>query len=216
MKSAPFRFFAAFVALLCFAIVSPCRATLVTFDDLSETGSGSFLANGYQGLNWSYWGVNNAILFTNVLPHLFAGAPSNGLSGNYYGMVSASNVTFNASGLPVDIDSPSNFNFQSAYLTGEWNSNLNIEVQGFNGSTMLYDTTVVVSATSPTLFTFDYLNINDLHFDASGGEPAFGTASGAAFVMDNFDFDFVPEPSSFLLTAAGALMLCAVVKRKRE
>jgi hypothetical protein len=140
-----------------------------------------------------------------------------GLDGTYYAVVSASNVVFNAVGNPTEIDSPStNFNFLSAYLTGAWNSNLNIEVQGFNGPTMLYDTTVVASATSPTLFAFNYLNIDRLYFNSFGGQSAgFPYGGGSNFEMDNFTFDFVPEPSSFLLTAAGALMLWPVVKRRR-
>ena len=137
-------------------------------------------------------------------------------TGYNYGMVTPSNVAFNAGGYPAQIDSPgTNFNFLSAYLTGAWNSNLNIEVQGFNGATLLYDTTVVASATSPTLFTFNYLNVDRLAFNSSGGQYAGFGSSGEQFVMDNFDFEFVPEPSAFLLTAAGALMLWSVIKRKQ-
>jgi hypothetical protein len=44
---------ATFLALFALMSVVAYSQTLVTFDDLSETGSGSFLANGYQGLNWS-------------------------------------------------------------------------------------------------------------------------------------------------------------------
>jgi hypothetical protein len=33
--------------------------------------------------------------------------------------------------------------------------------------------------------------------------------------MDNFTFEFVPEPSSLLLTVAGALLLWPLLKRKR-
>ncbi len=196
-------------------MISVGWATLVTFDDLSETGSGEFLSSPYQGLIWNDVFCNNAILYTNVLAHaFFPGAPTNGLSGDYYGMVSVSNVAVMETG--SEIDSPStNFNFLSAYLTGYWNSNENIEVQGFSGVTLVYDTTVVANATSPTLFTFDYQNINRLYFISSGGQPAFGVDFGGAFVMDNFDFTLVPEPSSLLLATVGALLLCPLLKRKR-
>jgi len=33
--------------------------------------------------------------------------------------------------------------------------------------------------------------------------------------MDNFMFEFIPEPSSLLLTALGAVTLWAFLKRKR-
>ena len=140
-----------------------------------------------------------------------------GTNGYYYGMVSAPNVAFNDWGGPAEIDSPgTNFNFLSAYLTGAWNDNLNIEVQGFNGTNLLYDQTVVASATNPTLFAFNYLDIDSLTFNSFGGQkdPAFPPGGGAQFAMDNMSFEFVPEPSTVLLAALGALALYAFLKRK--
>jgi hypothetical protein len=134
-------------------------------------------------------------------------------------MVSVSNVAFNGFGGAAEIGSSTNFSFLSAYLTGAFNSNLNIEVEGFRGGALLYDTTVVASATSPTLFTFDYLNIDRLYFNAFGGQDAgFPVSQGAGdahFAMDDFSFEFIPEPSSLLLTTGGVLMLWALVRRKR-
>jgi len=93
---------------------------------------------------------------------------------------------------------------------------LNIEVQGFIGVTSLYDTTVVVSATSPTLFTFNFLNIDRLRFTSSGGQDVgFPSGFGETFAMDNFTFELVPEPSALLLATAGALLLCSLLKLKR-
>ena len=214
MKLGPFIFSIACFTLLTFSINSTSWGTLITFDDLNETGSGAFFSyqyQGYQGLIWSNILCNNAVLFTNVAPHL--GWPANGLTGDYYGMVSPSNV---ASVITGEIDSPgTNFNFLSAHLTGFGNSNLNIEVQGFRGGSLLYDTTVVASATSPTLFTFDYLDVDRLYFNSFGGEPAFGGGPSYTAVMDDLTIDFVPEPSSLLLAAFGALLLCPLLKRKR-
>jgi hypothetical protein len=136
--------------------------------------------------------------------------------GYYYGVVSASNVAFNGLGQPAEIDSATNFDFLSVNLTGAWHSNLNIEVQGFRSGGLLYDTTVVATATSPTLFTFDYLDIDRLYFNSYGGDVAFGHDGGAHFVMDNMTIEFIPEPSSLLLTVLGAVTLFAVVRRKRR
>lgn len=196
--------------------VSPvCGQTLVTFDNLVETGSGAFFSyqyQGYAGLTWSNILCNNAILFTN-LPASYTWV-TNGLTGDFYGMVSPSNVVEMFSG--CEIDSPStNFNFVSAYLTGFYNSNLNVQVEGFNGTTLLYNQTVVASATSPTLFTFNYLDIDRLYFTSSGGEPAFGHDAPTQFIMDDFTFEFIPEPSTFLLAALGGVSLIALLKRKR-
>jgi hypothetical protein len=197
----------AVLSLLTLLAVPSCQAGVVTFDDLPlDTGNGSFITNGYQGLVWSNFAAVNAVLFTGL----------NGSNGYYNGMVSVSNVALNAFGAPAEIDSTTNFNFLSVYLTGAWNSNLNIEVEGFSGGNLLYDQTVVVSATNPTFFTFNYLNIDRLYFNSYGGQYA-GFPSGSAehFVMDNFTFEFIPEPSSLLLTALGGISLVAFLRRKR-
>jgi hypothetical protein len=194
------------LALLSILLPFSARSqTLVTFDDLSATPPGS-IPNGYQGLDWSndFW-VLNAPGVANS---------GGGTNGFYYGMVSPSNVAFNAGGHPTEIDSATNFDFFSAYLTGAWNSNLNIEVEGFNGATLLYSNIVVAGATNPTLFTFNYMDIDRLYFDSYGGEPAFGV-NGNIFVMDNMTFEFIPEPSTILLTVLGAAPLCAFLIRKR-
>ena len=197
--------------LACFILLAfratPTRSqTLVTFDDLSAAPPGN-IPKGYEGLTWSnLWVLNGIIVGTSM-----------GTNGYYYGVVSPSNVAFNAGGGPAEIDSPgTNFDFLSAYFTGAWNSNLNIEVQGFRDTNLVYDETKVVSATSPTLLTFDYLDIDRLYFDSYGGQSAgFLDGGGVIFAMDNFEFEYIPEPSSLLLTALGAVSLWAFVKRKR-
>jgi hypothetical protein len=129
-------------------------------------------------------------------------------------------VAFNANGNPAEIDARgTNFSFLSTYLTGAWSSNLNIEVQGFRGGSLLYDETVVASATNPTLFTFNYLNVDRLYFRSFGGQdagfpPSHGQG-GTWFVVDNMSIEFVPEPSTFLLAGLSALTLCAFLKRRR-
>jgi hypothetical protein len=196
--------------LLVFSAGSSRSQTVITFDDIPlNTGTSEFLANNYQGLMWSGFAIGNGILSPSV-------APFHITNGYYYGVVSSSNVAVVAFAGSSEIDSPgTNFNFLSAYFTGGWNSNLNIEVQGFNGANLLYDTTVVASATNPTLFTFNYSDINRLSFTGSGGLSAFDGIVDAGFAMDNFTFEFVPEPSPLLLTAAGLLALRAFVRRRR-
>ncbi len=203
-------------SLICFTLLALSTAStkgqsVITFDDLHVTGSGEYIPNGYQGLVWSNFGVVNAILETNLPPVL-----GGGLSGIYYGMVSPSNVAVNAGGTPAEIDSSTNFNFLSVYLTGAWNSNLNVEVQGFDGTNLLYDQTVVASATNPTLFTFNYLDVDRLYFNSFGGQSAGFSGGGEDFVTDNFTFEFIPEPSTFLLAALGGVSLVAFLRRRRS
>jgi hypothetical protein len=179
--------------------------TLVSFDDLPSAARD--ISNGYQGLAWSNLWVLNAITVAGDV----------GTNGYYYGMVSPSNVAYNAGGNPAEIDSATNFDFFTAYLTGVWNSNLNIEVEGFNGATLLYSNTVVADATNATLFTFDYMNIDRLYFESYGGQAAgFPNGGGEIFAMDNLTLEFTPEPSSLLLTALGVASLFVFVKHRRR
>ena len=205
MKTKLFRLPLSVLTFLIFSAVCTHSQTVITFDDLPlSTGRSSLLLTNYQGLVWSNFIATNGVVH-----------PGNLTNGYYYGVVSASNVAFGGFVSPTEIDSPgTNFNFLSAYLTGAWNSNLNIEVEGFSGPTLLYDTTVVASATAPTLFTFNYLDVNRLSFTSSGGEAAFG-GPAEQFVMDNLTIEFVPETSSLLLACVGALLLCPLLKRKR-
>jgi hypothetical protein len=197
------------LSLLALPMVQPCVGTVLTFDDLSGTSTGSIITNIpslYHGLVWSNMWVINAVLDTTLF----------GTNGAYYGMVSPSNMAFNGAGFPAEVDSAgTNFNFLSAYLTGAWNSNLIIEVEGFRSGALVYDQTVIAAATNSTLFMFNYMNIDRLYFNSFGGQGAFGTPSVADFVMDNFDFDFIPEPSSLLLATFGALLLWPLLKRER-
>jgi hypothetical protein len=208
MKSRLFHLPFICLALLALSTTRTKGQTVVTFDDLHETASGSFFSAPYQRLVRSNFGCVNAVLN----PALY------GTDGVYYGMVSASNVAVNGSFLGSDyaeIDSQgTNFNFLSVYLTGEQRSNLNIEVQGFRSGTLLYDTTVVASATAPALFTFNYMDIDRLCFNSFGGQTAFFFGQ-ENFVMDNLTFEFVPEPSSLLLATVGGVLLWPLLKRKR-
>jgi hypothetical protein len=204
-------------AVLAFTSCSGVAQTIVTFDDLNETGSGSFLSSPYQGLVWSNFSCNNAILDTGILARIQGSSiTSNGLTGDYYGLVSPSNVAGAAS---AEVDSTlTNFNFLSVYLTGFLSSNLSIEVEGYEGSMLLYDSTVIASATNPTLFTFNYMNIDRLSFNGLGGQPAFGidNSSSNVWIMDNFTFEFVPEPSTFLLVTVGGVSLVVLLRRRRQ
>ena len=64
-------------------------------------------------------------------------------------------------------------------------------------------------------FSNTLLDIDRLYFNAYGGEPTFSSVPAYNFVMDNFMFEFIPEPSSLLLAALGAMSLVAFLRRKR-
>jgi hypothetical protein len=62
----------------------------------------------------------------------------------------------------------------------------------------------------------NYLDIDRLTFTSSGGQNAgFPGGGGEAFAMDNFTFEFIPEPSSLLLATLGGVSLAAILRRRR-
>jgi hypothetical protein len=50
--------------------------------------------------------------------------------------------------------------------------------------------------------------------DGNVGEPAFDSINGIQFAMDNMTFEFIPEPSAFLLAALGGVSLLAFLRRR--
>lgn len=190
------------IAPLALGTVAPAQAIVLTFDDLPSTFDP--IPNGYGGLNWDKFYYLDSSNY--VIP-----------SGYFNGTVSPNNVAYNAFANPARVRSPrGTFDFEGAYLTGAWNNGLNITVDGYHNSTLLYSQTVTVDTTSPTWFTFNYDGINFLRFTSFGGINAGYGGGGAHFAMDNFtvdNFTVVPEPFT-LLGVGTALGFGAAFKRK--
>jgi uncharacterized repeat protein (TIGR01451 family) len=150
---------------------------LVTFDDLSGS-----VPTGYFGLAWSNF-------------NSLAGSSSPN-SGYAAGTVSVPNVIYNSGAFPASIISTGRVDFTSAYLTAAWNDNLQVQAQGYNGSTLLYNNTYTLSATAPTLINFNYSGVSRIDFVSFGGTPHPGysgtqvddagySGAGTHFAMDN-------------------------------
>ena len=191
--------------LVCAIVILTCAGsnafgnTVLTFDDVI-TGPAGPIPNGYGGLNWSY---NFHVL------DIASYAGPDLLTGYINGLVSGSYVAVNSDANPA-IVSDSYIDFTGAYLTSAWRTGLNIDVEGYRGSTLVYNQTVVVDYYGPTWFEFNFINIDKVRFNSYGGTNAPGlSGSGAHFAMDNFTF--IPEPATFLLLTLGGLFL-----RKRK
>lgn len=188
------------VAVALWAVAMPVImvASTITFD--TGLSNENPISSPYEGLDWdNFYALNGAT---------YSGNPS----GYQNGMVSEPFVAYNANAGPAAFSSASPFDFNSVYLTGAWNDDLHIRVQGYLGATLLYDNTVVVNAAAPTLFNFNYLDIDRVLFTSSDGINHGYNGSGEHFVMDDLTINAaVPEPASFLLLAAGlaALLVCA-------
>src|SRR5207249_10764070 len=68
------------------------------------------------------------------------------------------------------------FDLNSAYLTAAFVEGLQIRVQGFVGTSVVYDNTYVASTNAPTLIDFNYFGIDNIRFVSM---------PSSQFVMDN-------------------------------
>ena len=205
MKRTLMSFFA------CLLLAVGSQAQIVDFDDLPTSSLGSAVGAGYAGLNWSSF-------------YHLTGSSLSSPSGYKAGVVSPENVVYNAWAAPASILAigDATFSVQSAFLCGAWNDDLQVQIQGFRDGNLLsgYDFTVVLSATAPTNVFMGFENIDELRFTSSGGTKHAGyDGSGTHFVLDDLALGAgqpqpVPEPSTYGLLGAGALLGLAIWRRR--
>jgi hypothetical protein len=181
-------------------------ATVLSFDDIAVgTDYGSFAgagASNYGGLNWSsdvYW-MNATTYCTNCGYH------NANTSGDY--------IAFNAAGNNISA-SDGTFDFNGVNLTSAWNNGLNVQVQGWLGGALIYDTTVSADTTGPSWYDFNYVGIDQLTFNSYGGTNAGLSGNGVQFAMDDFTFtaSSVPEPGTLAMIGLG---LVGIGMRRRK
>lgn len=189
----------------------PAVSSVITFDDIpAGVGSTGKIPSGYSGLNWSDG-------FALLPPASYFGSPPILANGYSLAVVSGPNVAYNTSEGALSIFSTSTFTFNSVFMTAAWDDDVHITVTGSLKGVFEDTKTVILSATAPTLFTFDWSGIDNVTFTPSGGthhpgyDGGYYTHSGPMFVMDNLDVvTAVPEPSSgVLLTLAIIALACS-------
>ncbi len=196
------------VVLLCslFATTIWAQQTLVTFDDLPDPGTNTLVIPvGYNGLNWVSFRYMDPLQRYDIHPN-----------GYQAGTVSPNYVAYDSGGSSASITNGVPLNLMSAYLTAAWNDDLQMAVMGYIGTSLAYSNTYTLSATAPTLIYFNYLGVDDVHFDSFGGTKHAGYGNtDEQFAMDNMTIA-IPEPSSLLLTSLGLVMLWTIGRRRRR
>ena len=147
---------------------------MITFDNLPDSETPLAIPTGYGGLVWSDFEEVDGSNYP--IP-----------CGMEPATISASNVAVNVTGEAASVSSGSPFSLLSAWLTAVWNDDLAVEVQGYSGSLMVYDNTYYLSATQPTLVSFNYIGVTQVKFIPSGGTAhlAYTLYATEQFAMDN-------------------------------
>lgn len=174
-------------------------ATVLTFEDLGNTGSDPLL-DGYGGFDW-----NNETQVYVLSKNFQLG------TGYEHGAVSGSNVVYNGYGwTPTYIDwvGSGTFDFNGAYWTSAW-SDQNLTFAGYKGGNQVYTSnTYAINTQQPLWIGLNWTGIDRLVIHNTGSQWA----------MDNFTFNqasSVPEPTTMALLGMGLAGLGAVRRRRK-
>ncbi|WP_198402743.1 hypothetical protein [Methylomonas koyamae] len=193
-------------AFVCFALsmlqLGRADAGVLHFDDVTADAEAA-IADGYAGLNWTNFWVQN--------PQL--GQVANFDSGFYHGVVSADYGAFNADGGPAGIWSNSLFDFRSGYFASASRWGMQITANGYRDGNLLYQQQLLVNTDAAQFFSLNFAGIDSLEFVASGGEEYLG--AGFHFTLDNADIAApVPLPAAAWLLGSALAGLLGLQRRK--
>lgn len=173
---------------------APAWATLLTFDDINANADVQTIANGYDGFNWSNFGVIS-----------YDYANLNNWQGYIASIVSGPNVAVNLNGdyASMSLTGGTTFNLISGYFTGANSANNTLIVQGYTNGVLEGTSSTLLSNTSPTFISFNFTGIDTVWFSSS-----LGAYNNGQVAMDNITVNVVPEPSTFpLLLLGGSAVL---------
>lgn len=202
------RISAALTATLLLA--SPAAAQMLNFDDLMDfPGASVYVPQVYEGFTFG-GGVNDCGLaqcswLTNL-----------GMWNTYFPQSVSSPVSVWAnSATSLTISRATEFNFQSAYLGvkyGRCPTVSPVTVRGFLGAVQTNVLDLSVSCGVFQQYNFNFNNVDRIQFDE--------TTSLSNLMLDNLSFSpattTVPEPTTFLLMALGALAVGGATRARKR
>ena len=181
------------------------HAALITFDELATNRDGTSISDGYQGFDWSNWGVTNTT------------------AGGYGpGTLSALNVSYNRFGNSASFGAASGFTVNSLYATAAWNDGSQVTFTGWANGSVVDTRTVSPSATAPTLYVLDWSGLDTFMVEVAGGTHHAGdnyVGDGPFVAIDNLTVNEalapVPEPQTCALMLTGLVAVGLATRRRR-
>ena len=180
------------------------HAALITFDELATNADGTVISDGYQGFDWSNWGVTSTT------------------AGGYGpGTVSGLNVSYNRFGNAASFSAASVFTVNSLYATAAWNDGSQVTFSGWANGSVVEVRTVSPSATAPTLYALDWSGIDAFMVEVAGGTHHAGdnyVGDGPFVAIDNLTVNRgalapIPEPGTCALMLAGLAAVGVATRR---
>ncbi len=217
-KPTAIRFAATLASLLCFCAVA--SATTVTFDTISN---GSSVPNGFGGLNWSNWTIEDY----SQSPFTYTGYETFDSDGYthtayLYGDGNQTVLGTITSGSPIVID--------SLLMDAAWRNDVTLTLQGFLHGTLVDSTSLLLDTgydcTSSSSCTADGMapasialgwDVDELQIQGTGGSGGIGTyefplAQQSHVVLAALNYSNAPEPRTVLLVFIG---VAAILFAKR-
>jgi hypothetical protein len=188
------------------------QASVITFGGTSlcgDTCAGTQVPDGYGNSNFTWGGSFYA----------YGNIPYDANYGNTYGAPSGA-FAYNAFGdSPITLNSSVAFTFNGAdFSTFAQNnqfqtfSSTTIEIQGYNGSTLVGTVVANLSSTSFNFVTADFANVTSLVFTNDCG-----SCSGRWWLMDDFTYNqggTTPEPGTMVMFGSGLLVAAGAIRRR--
>lgn len=178
---------------------SPISTEVIEFEDVETPNLEAplfyygQLPPGYRGFEWSTSGYAYRV---------YAGSTP---SGYVNGVVSGSQGGFTAYANTITVSRGDRWNFHGAYFTAAWNTGLNVRVRGFRGGAVVYDQTRVLGApTAATYLAFDYLDIDSIDINPSGGSNYGFGYYGEHLALDDFTYSIGTAAPTVSLVSATA------------
>ncbi len=198
------------ILLLLLAMTQSASAMTLDFEDAPTNRDGFLIgmdnfATKYGDLVWdgevgSYFQIFDTTQFCGQ-----ASAPGPGYCS---GTTSGTHVAFNYDTSRVRSETP--FDFLGVYINAGFRDDMRVRFQGFRGGTLIYDQLASIDTSGPAWFAFDFLGIDVLELRP---DPLSNPGYGPHYVLDDFQFRFVPEPSTAVVLTLGLAAMGAMRSR---